>query len=350
MKILKLHAQNSLDEEMIIAGLRVMENLEVFTCEFCCTDNILICVCESCKNLNHLDVSGSELVTDDGVRAVLQQRHLEYLDVFGTSVTESSYTDLIKGLDGSPAHLLRSLGCNIVTNSQLNVIVNKIPGLEKLKCGVEQCDMSIIKGCIKLRDLCLYFAKFSGIVELIHGIGKQLMVLELHNIKSVDVRFVVDNCPALKKLKIFSCSYSAKSHQNLRIFHPRFLELQYLTIDKSSKHPAYFNIDKLILFYILSQSFDVRVIHVESYADFDEEFFASVLRNNALNQLEEFSLHATSGKMFSLGCVRILLDRCPNISVVDISGGARPGESVQDFLLEAREKFPYIRISVEITV
>ncbi|XP_069678678.1 uncharacterized protein [Periplaneta americana] len=341
IKVLKLRVMDSEGEQLITAGIKVMSELEEFSFECNCTDDILIEITKSCKRLRCLDVKGSVRVSDTSVTALKQLRHLECLNVFGTSISHSGYKELINGL----ADHLKAFGCSGITD----ILLRALTDLEALTIGGEGYSMGVFAQFRKLQRVSLFCACFGDVMALLTAVGEQLIHLELHNCKGIDIKLIAESCPAIQNFGIFSCSYAASTHQTLRARGSGFQKLKHLTIDKSSKYPACMNVDHLVLLYVLSQSPAVKTISIESYADLDEDFVLSLLQTSGLAELEELCVHAVRTTVLPLQGLRLIVARCANLSVVNVSGSASQGKDVEVFLREIKYAFPGIRVSVEMS-
>ncbi|PSN38493.1 hypothetical protein C0J52_15864 [Blattella germanica] len=302
--------------------LAIAGQLESFSLVRMCTDSILTSACQHCMRLRSVDVSGSAHVTDLSVSSLLALRHLTHLDVFGTGVTAEGLARLVQGLPST----LKALGC---THAHLGQVEASFPMLTSLRAGLDCVDGTL--------------PWFGNMADLL---GHRLLKLELHGCKGVDVGVVAHNCCALESFVMSSCSYSPRLHQTIRRNVLGFQRLKRLTLDKSSKFPAYPNIDKLVLECALCSAHEIQVVRVESYAHFTRQFFERLLATNDMRHLRELFLFATYSDVMDLSTLTFLLMRCRSLDLVSLRGLAVPG--VETFQKWIKHDFPEVELSIEV--
>ena len=83
----------------VFLGFKYLKHLTSLTFTNECQNETLAVVGQNCRLLSHLDIAGSQGVTDQGTSWLLGCQKLNHLDLYQTSVTIEGYAQLLLALD-----------------------------------------------------------------------------------------------------------------------------------------------------------------------------------------------------------------------------------------------------------
>ena len=268
-----------------------------------------------------LDLSSS-MVTDMGIRALL--RSLPHLQEFRHSnlvhciIAESpileEYEEYLRG-----SQLHDKVPCQPANrDSGQN-------GLRRLECcdfcSVTDQDLKLISySCPKVVSLDLRFARgFSkrGLMDLMHlehlqelklassdelsfrngvdiylkGHGSQLTVLSLEDFDGLDLSYIGQLCPNIRKLLVFmmddDATFTSRDNNN-RALQPMFLYLEELALWCTNTNTT---ITHEMLSAIFTQSYSLRSLEVIRVATFTDSILEEAILSHGFTDLKSLALH-----------------------------------------------------------
>jgi hypothetical protein len=324
-----------LPEDILLNELCNMVCLETFCYTWFCTDKILQVLGKFCSQVRRLNVSQSRRVTNTCVASIIKLHSLKQLELCNTRISGTGITRLLKGLNSKS---LLSFSCNNISETQLKLLVNKMPKIRNVKFGSKKCDVSVLKDLSRLENLSLCKVKFKQaklwssetqlndfkslkhlhilsltkvkffrICDILYAIGSQLSELSLQEIKPISAAIIGETCPALKVLKILDCEDKDCERQ----------------LRKQNKRPLYQLVEEVVILlencphliiFVLSHCTNVRKVDVGIYGEDDAhpDILENVLRLNHLKLLQEFQ----TMQKISESALRKLLNVCPNLSLL----------------------------------
>lgn len=329
----------------VSSGRRV-HTVRQLTLRYTCNDEILALVGKHCSQLERLDISGSENITDTGMRSLYEKRIQDVFKGFNDLTKTLSIVDIggpgAQHLPVSQVSLLlrflpnlKSLGSFERTGAAVELLFTEDPSLRfklvyihDLYTPIQRLNI-IAKSCPKLNGIYLDCAKGTA-VQNIH-ILKELRSLKLHKIRwtdveialrglnqrlktlylstiwgAVDVYQVSQHCPMLTKLELHGASLisSAPDLVSPSLALPELIEVL---------------VYRTTLSGLMARSFLVSSQKLEHVAfgecdQITDAQLISCLSDSSLTELKELWLgQANKLTMTSLEC---LMDRCPAITSI----------------------------------
>jgi hypothetical protein len=330
--------------EVLQGGYCSLNNLVSFSMRCHCTDKILILMA-CCTRLQYLDVMSSVEVTDLCVGSVLRLNNLKVVNVSSTSLTAVGYTRLLNGLphlgklvwfdlDGkalgsmttTPLSLL-SYEASRVSFDQLTIMVLTCPYLTQISLHWVEADLSVLGALKHLKEIKIAHcsAVNSNLKGFLEVVGYNIISLELHEMKDVDLLMIGSLCINLKRLGLV-CDFKASEESYLTMKTPLFKELEDLRFGSEYSECLFFNCT------------NIRKLEISKCQNFNDHVMAQLLTKNPLKQLEALSV-GHSG-LLSINTVHLLLESCDNLRLLEglDSWGGVTKSQVMELCAEMREK------------
>lgn len=339
--------------------IRRVHTIRQLTLRYTCDDEILALVGKHCSQLERLDISGSENITDTGMRSLYEKR---IQDVF------KGFNDLTKTLTivdiGGPGaqHLpvsqvslllrflpnLKSLGSFERTGAAVEMLFSEDPTLRfnlvyihDLYTPIQRLNI-IAKSCPKLTGIYLDCAKGTA-VQNIHLL-KELRSLKLHKIRWTDVEIALRGLNHKLRTLYLSTIWGTIDVYQLSLYCPMLTRLELHGASLMSSAPDLESpcialpelvevlVYRTTLSGLMAKSFLVSSQRLEHVAfgecnQITDSQLISCLTDSSLTELRELWLgQANKLTMASLEC---LMEKCPAItSIGNLAGwGLGPGES-----------------------
>lgn len=215
------------------------------------SDEALTLLTRHCRQLTHLDVSGSAGVTDEGIgRVIVNLRwgggegapvHLRHVDVGGTSVTQEGLVSLLDRVpeltslgsidaveaikmldemsDGEARVLLQEINIRCVTVNTLQILRRVCPALNSINAvinfaGVTINELRLLPGLrhVRLTVREPYLLAPTALYEYAWAVGSQLVTLRLEGdvYWEADLGMLAGQCPHLEELALPAVTVPAK--------------------------------------------------------------------------------------------------------------------------------------------
>ncbi|PSN55632.1 hypothetical protein C0J52_04035 [Blattella germanica] len=199
---------NDYQRFIVTFDFKQMKELREFTFTGC--NNEILKQLSSCQQkLVKINVKNSIFVTDDCVNTILSCKHLQYLDITNTQISEKGVTRLIKGLsDSVDGHSLKVFKSSLM-EEQILTLSECFPNLVSLEvCLDKQYSLKPLNILKNLKSLsvsgdCQFSVLFDKVLQ---EIGKQLRDLILKHVKRIEWNCIVENCSRLEKLGLLYTS------------------------------------------------------------------------------------------------------------------------------------------------
>jgi hypothetical protein len=214
-----------------------------------------------------------------------------------------------------------------VSLDQLIIMVRMCPYLTQISLRWVAADLSVLGALKHLREIKIAHcsavnSNFKGLLEVV---GYNIMSLELHEMKDVDLLMIGVLCMNLKRMSLV-CDFKASEEQFLAMKTPLFKELEDLRFGSEYSECLFFNCT------------NIRKLEVSKCQDFSDNVVAALLTRNPLKQLEVLSI-GHSG-LLSINTVRLLLESCDNLRVLEglDSWGGVTKSQVMELCAEMKRK------------
>lgn len=338
----------------LLRGIKAMKNLRSICLQVACNDKIINAVSETCLQIQVIDVSHSELVTDLSVEYLLKCRQLQALQIYGTSVTAAGHAKLISELPN-----LRNVGAcdnfNLIvkyldkpfynnitklilpdcTNSVLELLVHFFPKIQSLSMhfNIEIPDLTKLQHmyCLKQLQLANASQGLPSSYQFFQTVGQQLIHLHLEFCHNMPLNFllVVGNSCRLKSLVINECDFD--DYDSLVS-----LETQLNPQSFSTLETIIWNVrDSVTLAeLVLSRAVSIRCFQIGSSTSLRHENLENILRANPMKFLK--GLMVRDSIDMNMETVQLLLDSCPSLKVIS---GLETWREIPMLALEAFRDF-----------
>lgn len=330
--------------EMLENGHCSLNILVSFSMRCHCTDKILQVLALSTR-LQYLDVMSSVEVTDMCVSSVLQLNNLKVVNMCSTSLTAQGYTRLLIGLPHlsklvwfdlngqalgstkiSPLSL-QSYEASRVSIDHLTILVHICPYLTQISLPWVEVDLSLLGELKHLREIKLAHcsAVNSNLKGLLEIIGYNIISLELHEMRDVDLLMIGVLCVNIERMSLV-CDLQSAEESFLGIKAPLFKELKDLRFGSEYSESLFFNCT------------NIRKLDISRCQNFSDNVVATLLTKNPLKQLEVLSV-VHSGHL-SIKTVHLLLESCDNLRVLEglDSWGGVTKSQVMELCMEMKKK------------
>lgn len=330
--------------EMLENGHCLLNNLVSFSMRCHCTDKILQVLAHSTR-LQYLDVMFSVDVTDTCVSSLLQLNNLKVVNMCSTSLSAQGYTELLIGLPHLSKLVWFDLNCHALGNMKMSplslhsyeasrvsidhliILVHICPYLTQVSLHWVEADLSVLGALkhlqeVKLAQCSAVNSNLKGLLEII---GYNIISLELHELRDVDLLMIGALCVNLKKMSLV-CDLQSVEESFLGIKTPLFKELKDLKFGSEYSECLFFNCT------------NIRKLEISRCQNFNDNVVATLLTKNPLKQLQVLSI-AHSGQL-SMKTVHLLLESCDNLRVLEglDSWGGVSKLQVMELCMEMKRK------------
>ncbi|PSN50045.1 hypothetical protein C0J52_04205 [Blattella germanica] len=296
-------------------------NLVSFSMRCHCTDKIVEVLGNS-TTLRHLDIMSSVDVTDASVDSLLKLNNLRILNVASTAISADGYIVLLEGLphlgkllwfdlggqalgkvDRRPLRL-HSYEASRVTIGQIDDLVRTCPYLTRVSFHWLQADLAVLGALKHLRDVKLAncSARNCNLQGLLETIGHNILLLELHEVTSVDLLMIGALCPNVRKLNLF-CELEPPAAEFVVSQVQPFQEVEELVFGSAYSECLFHNCTNL------------KKLEISKCRDFNDGVLATLLLKNPLKHLEVLS--AVNCGRLSLAALHMLLASCDNLTRIE---------------------------------
>jgi len=349
-------------EDRFLAGVAVLDKLQLFTLRYDCTSSILKVLSQTCsKTLRSLDLERSMKVDDQSVEHILCFINLVALGIFKTNISTMGQAELLKGLQKLEVLPRGDFLCDA-----LEYIEEEEPEVaEKLQLGIrgfwaseeyyfhssEQL-LLVAKICPRVETMLFMFkneearfqdiTSFSYLQELdvwggdfysddfyfaLEQIGPQLTKLNLVHIEELDKRAIMllsQSCFNLKKLGFYNCGFREPN----RVQDERNEEDDaFAALDRAARRQEdrlmmqWLNVEKLnitseigpqLLIFLISMCLNLTHLSLGMNTSISDLVMQSILSINSLQHLQHFKCAQTS--QLTMQIVDLLLLHCPHLT------------------------------------
>jgi hypothetical protein len=214
-----------------------------------------------------------------------------------------------------------------VSINHLTILVHVCPYLTQVSLLWVEADLSVL-GVLKfLQEIKLAHcsAVNSNLKGLLEMIGYNIISLELHEMKYVDLLMIGALCVNLRKLSLV-CDLQSAEESFLDIKTPVFKELEDLRFGSEYSEYLFFNCT------------NIRKLEISRCQNFSDNVVETLLTKNPLKQLKVLSV-SHSGQL-SIKTVHLLLDSCDNLRVLEglDSWGGVTKSQVMELCMEMKRK------------
>ena len=351
---------------LCILCFRRLHTIRNLTIRYTCDDEVLSIIGKHCPELERLDISGSESITDSGIRSLYERRIQDELKGFNDLTKTLKLVDIggpgAQHLPVSQVSLLLRFLPNVMSlgayertgaavemlftedptlrfnliyihdlythNQRLNIISTACPKVKGiyLDCpkGTAVQNIHSIK---ELTDLKLHKVRWSDVEIALHGMNGKLRTLYLSTIwGTMDIATLSTSCPNLNKLEIHAasliCSFpdqaTDRCSNGKRI--EMFPYLQELLVYRTT-------LSSVLVKYLLKCSKLLEHVAFGECNQILDSEFISFVSDSSLDNLKELWFGQASN--LTLESLRSLMENCPSIvSIGNLASWALgPGEA-----------------------
>jgi len=344
----------------VFMSFKFLQNLTSLSFTNECQNETLAVVGQNCRLLSHLDIAGSQSVTDQGASWLLGCKELTILDLYQTAISIEGYAQLLLALPrlnsvgrcGAFGQILEYLATynrdqiqlsikyfhsGDVSYEQLRLLTIMCPKLTHVSLYVDEDAGNLLEPLTSLKELsevkllaCNFYT--DKVDELLKGKGNQLTLLHLEHIDELDMNAlccIAENCPNLIRLVFFSCDFVENFGHSLtdkKFSYPPFQQLQSLVcVSESAPN---------IIEFLLVHAKRLKSVQFGSTAWFNDDTVAKVLAKGALRQVEEIRI--LRSYELTMRAVSVLLEQCPNLHILAEMDGWEGISQIE--LLQLRKK------------
>ncbi|XP_012548327.1 uncharacterized protein LOC105842077 [Bombyx mori] len=324
-------------ENAVIKSLKNLHNLKYLFLNYDCTDNILKCIVENCRNLTKLDISCSKCITNDSIDILAEFKQLTSIQLYRTFVTVDGFVKLLlkcKNIQDigrcdeigrvleiinlyyaeSAPFNLRTYVSRYATSDHLQLAVQMCPYVTNLTVfhNTLQSDLMVLIGFKNLTELKLLSCDFYAdqIKQVLQVKGCNIVNLHLEHVDQIDLNalmYISQMCPLLESLTLYNCSmiqHTSLYTKNLEIL--PFRNLKRVTcVSKCS--------DEQLLF-ILNNCLNAEFIHIGTAFQLTDEFIFKVLDKNPLIYLKE--LRIMLSEFLTMLSVQRIIQSCISLEIL----------------------------------
>jgi len=203
----------------VFMSFKFLQNLTSLSFTNECQNETLAVVGQNCRLLSHLDIAGSQSVTDQGASWLLGCKELTILDLYQTAISIEGYAQLLLALPrlnsvgrcGAFGQILEYLATynrdqiqlsikyfhsGDVSYEQLRLLTIMCPKLTHVSLYVDEDAGNLLEPLTSLKELsevkllaCNFYT--DKVDELLKGKGNQLTLLHLEHIDELDMNAVL---------------------------------------------------------------------------------------------------------------------------------------------------------------
>ncbi|XP_018025446.1 uncharacterized protein LOC108681019 [Hyalella azteca] len=323
------------------------------------TDDVITLVARHCPFLVSLDVSGSEMVTDEGLARVVvnvkwgtNEPRLNYIDLDKTSVTDDGILNVLSRLpeinsfgirdildplqmfdelsEGAKTNLIE-INVKCVTVSRIQTLKKLCPKLEKIRAtfqehpgpGATLNDLRLLPNLTQLSITVKepFLLSQANLNDLAWNIGARLTVLRLAGdvYWEADLGLLAGHCPLLEELALPAATVPTKQSLaalqapgTITLKNLQVLEVDCMTGVGPKAWAKDFNLSRqgLVAALILSSSLRRLLLRPTALVDDD---LREILAHNRMPALEVVELYNC---VLGIEAAQLLVDTCTNLHVL----------------------------------
>jgi hypothetical protein len=305
----------------LVKNIQILNRLQEFNFHFGCTTNIIVELSKYCPRLKNISVQYSIFVCNNCVEDLLKLRHLQNLNVAGTSVSNSGYRALISGLPelqdivwfnpieqvlrhttGDFHSVTRFIG-NV---SSANLVVHKCPNINELT--LLRID-EIVPSLGELRSVSKLAIISSSCIEMgfsmfIRQVGANLTTLEMNQVWDINVNDIVNYCCALNSLDLKHCRTMDIGVGDRNSVHFRNLRILKFVINM-----GVFGFGSILYLYYNLNEFHAAHVRVVT-----ETLIRQIVTHGGFRHLNKFVVK-NCGYM-TMETAWVLLENCPDLTEI----------------------------------
>jgi hypothetical protein len=305
--------------QLLVQNIQILNHLQQFSFHVGCTAEIIAELSKYCPHLKNISVEDSRRVDNNCVEHLLKLRHLQNLNIAGTSVFNNGYKALVSGLSELQdivwfrpidSVLMNLTGClhsvtRLVANiSRAELVVQKCPNIIELTLFSTIEDVS---GLGELRSVStLKIIRGSCIVmrfsTVIRRLGANLTALVMNQVRDININDIIDSCIVLSSLDISYCRTIQGDMLDGNLAH--FQNLKKLKLQHVSG-PYDFR-------SILQKYVSLNEVHVADMSVINELFISQILWAGGFTHLTKFVVDKCG--YMSIDIAWLLVQNCPNLT------------------------------------
>ncbi|PSN52306.1 hypothetical protein C0J52_08540 [Blattella germanica] len=310
--------------DFLLQRINVLTELQVFSYEKDCTDEVVVHLCHYCKKLFILRIRASRRVTNAAVKHLLRLPGLRFLDIAGCKVTVEGYKVLLLRMP----NLVNFAWFPILDEVLTRLVVDTLPAITEADGYVSDAflltgmcpnithltiapsygatDLSPLKKLVNLKSMILINYDFlsNRLREVIEERGSGLEKFFLVKISRVCFETIVTCCSSLKTLSFDHCQLlSMPANVSIDDELPHFESVEAIHF-WSLRQPS-FLYENLHLYRNLSRLYVRYPVHLNDLQ------INNITRRGGFRHLSEFIVHGSFDLTFA--SVEGLLAACPNL-------------------------------------
>jgi hypothetical protein len=305
----------------LVQNILILNHLQEFNFHIGCTKEIILELAKFCTHLKSIDVESSKLVDNNCVEHLLKLRHLQNLNVAGTSVLNNGYRALLSGLPEvqnivwfrpiDPVltnltecfHLVTRFA-GMIANAEL--LVQKCPNINELtllSATEDASDLGELRSVSKLKIIlgsCIVM-RFSVLIE---SLGTNLTALEMNQAGDININNIINFCTVLNSLDISYCNTIDTIIPDRNLAH--FQNLKKLKLKKVS---GTFDFNTIFHMYV-----NLNEFHAAGMETVNETIVGQIVMAGGFRHLTKFVVHNCA--YMSMGTPWLLVQNCPNLTEI----------------------------------
>jgi hypothetical protein len=304
---------------LLVQNIQILNHLQEFIFQVGCTTEIIVELSKYCPHLKNINIECSLSVDNKCVEHLLKLRHLQNLNVAGTSVLSNGYQALLSGLPviqdiiwfrSIDPVLMNLTGCldsvtTFVANIQsAELVVHKCPNITELTLLRTTEDMSGLRELRSLSKLRMiggiwFFMNFNLVIR---SLGANLTALEIHKVQDINIDEIFNSCTVLSSIDFKYCHTRHTEIPDRNLAH--FQNLKKLKL-QSNTQTFYFG-------SILHKYVNLNEFHAADMSVINETLIWQIIMTFGFAHLTKFVVD-DCGYM-SMDMAWLLVQSCPNLT------------------------------------
>ncbi|XP_038208828.1 uncharacterized protein LOC119830059 [Zerene cesonia] len=341
-------------EDSIIKSLKELHSLKYLFINYDCTDRILKCLVENCKNLLKLDVSCSKCITNESIGIICKLKRLKSIQLYHTFVTWEGFVNLLincRSLEdigrcdeiGRVLEFIH-LNCPEALPLKLKIFVSRYANSKHLELAVESCpeirnmtvfhntlqsDLIVLIGLKSLCELKLLSCDFYAdqIKQVLQVKGCNLSYLHLEHVDQIDLNalmYISQMCPLLQVLTFYNCSLI----QHTSLYTKKLEILPFRNLKKLTCVSAFTDEQ---LSFLLSNCLNIEFIQIGTAVQLTDEFVFKILEKNPLIYLRE--LRIMQSDFLTIASIERIIQSCMSLEIlVELESWSMLADSDRDYI------------------
>jgi hypothetical protein len=326
LRTLRLTRRASLAVDKMLPNLR---NLQVFSYQYNCSDEVIESLAFHCQNLKQLDLYRSTWITNVSVQHLLLLKKLVILDLAETQIDNNHYSLLlselpIKSIRFSQPHekILDHLADVKLHNishvsgfvEDISLLAEKCPNITHMDLDLttNSHDLSCLAALTTLRVLRIVGGDYatSNLNAVLTGTGLTLADLTLELMVNVNLHDIVTLCQSLSSLSLLECillPLDPNTPPDPQL--PHFRNLTFLHIEQNFYQDLNYN--------YIQHYMSLKTIRFWSINVFTVDFMEELARSGALANLEEFCVSEFLPGALTMQALLPLMKNCPHLKTIE---------------------------------